>query len=122
MAGIDQKERYRQRAALCYEIAATISGDAATAMRRLADTYAGLAEDSNNSRTAIFMTTKRNGLPQCVKCGKVMRFTYSLPRTDTLRAMQAFRCDSCKETMIWKEKLTVGCRSDHAARSAIEGQ
>jgi DNA-directed RNA polymerase subunit RPC12/RpoP len=104
MAGIDQKERYRQRAALCYDIAATIPGDSAIAMRRLADTYAGLAEGSNNPRTGIFVTAKRNDQPQCMKCGKEMRFTYSLPRTDTLRAMQAFRCDGCNETMIWKEK------------------
>jgi hypothetical protein len=71
-------------------------------MRRLADTYAGLAEP-NNPRLGIFVTTKRNGRPQCMKCGKEMRFTYSLPRTGTLRAMQAFRCHGCNETIIWKE-------------------
>jgi hypothetical protein len=38
MATIDQKERGRQRAALCYDIAATSS------MKRLGDSYAGLAE------------------------------------------------------------------------------
>jgi hypothetical protein len=31
-----------------------------------------------------------------------MRFTYSLPRTDTLQAMQAFHCFRCNETVIWK--------------------
>jgi hypothetical protein len=102
MAGIDQKERYRQRAALCYEIAATISGDSATSMTRLGDTYAGLADDSGEPRTGIFVATKRDDRPKCVKCGKEMKLAYSLPRTDTLRAMQAFHCDRCNETMIWK--------------------
>ena len=102
MSRINQKERYRQRAALCYEIAATASGDSATAMMRLGDTYAGLAEDSDMPRIGIFVATKRNERPRCVKCGREMRFTYSLARTDTLRAMQAFRCDGCNETMIWK--------------------
>jgi len=104
MAGIDQKERYRQRAALCYDIAATISGDSATAMRRLADTYAKLAEDRIDPQIGTFVTTERNDHPQCRKCGKEMRFTYSLRRTDTLRAMQAFRCEGCGRTMIWKGK------------------
>jgi DNA-directed RNA polymerase subunit RPC12/RpoP len=104
MATTDQKERYRQRAALCYEIAATITGDNATSMRRLGNTYAGLAEASDKPRTGIFVSTKRNERPRCGKCGKEMRFTYSLPRTDTLRAMQAFRCDRCNETIIWKER------------------
>jgi hypothetical protein len=31
----------------------------------------------------------------CEKCGKKMRLTHSLPGTDILPAMQAFRCDSC---------------------------
>jgi hypothetical protein len=47
MATIDQKERYRQRAALCYEIAATLSADTAASMRRLGDSYTGLAETSD---------------------------------------------------------------------------
>jgi hypothetical protein len=102
MAGIDQKQRYRQRAALCYEIAATISGDSATSMTRLGDTYAGLADDSGESRTDIFVASKRDDRPICVKCEKEMKLAYSLPRTDTLRAMQAFHCDHCNETMIWK--------------------
>jgi DNA-directed RNA polymerase subunit RPC12/RpoP len=104
MATTDQKERYRQRAPLCYEIAATITGDNAASMRRLGDTYAGLAEPSDQPPAGIFVATERNERPRCVKCGKEMRFTYSLPRTDTLRAMQAFRCDRCNETMIWKER------------------
>jgi DNA-directed RNA polymerase subunit RPC12/RpoP len=104
MATIDQKERYRQRAALCYEIAATLSGDTAVSMRRLGDSYTGLAEASDKPRTGIFVPTKRHERPHCVTCRKEMRFTYSLPRTDTLQAMQAFHCDRCNETVIWKER------------------
>jgi hypothetical protein len=105
MVKVDQKERYRQRAALCYEIAATMSGDKATSMMRLGDTYAGLAEDSDKPGTALFVATKRDDRPKCVKCGEEMRLTYSVARTETLGAMQAFRCDGCNETMIWKGGL-----------------
>jgi hypothetical protein len=80
----------------------TMLGDQATSMMRLGDTYAGLAEDSDKPRTDVFVTTEGNDCPNCVKCGKEMRHTYSLPRTDTLRAMRAFRCDSCNKTMICK--------------------
>jgi hypothetical protein len=73
MAMIDQKERYRQRAALCYEIAATLSGDTARSMKRLGDSYSGLAGGSDNSRTGIFVPTKRHERPHCVTCGKEMR-------------------------------------------------
>jgi hypothetical protein len=83
MATIDQKERYRQRAALCYEIAATLSGDTAVSMRRLGDSYTGFAEAPDKPRTGIFVPTKRHERPHCVTCRKEMRFTYSLPRTDT---------------------------------------
>ena len=116
MAKINQKDHCRQRAALCYEIAATMLGDKATSMIRLGDTYAGLAEDFDKPRTDVFVTTEGNDCANvfvttegndcanCVKCGREMRHAYSLPRTDTLRAMQAFRCDRCNETMIWKER------------------
>jgi hypothetical protein len=43
MAGVDQKERYRHQAALCYEIAATMTGTQATSMMRLGDAYAALS-------------------------------------------------------------------------------
>ena len=38
MVTIDQKERYRQQAARCYELVATMSGERATWMVRLAET------------------------------------------------------------------------------------
>jgi hypothetical protein len=63
MATIDQKERYRQRAALCYEIAAILSGDTAASMRRLGDSYTGLAAASDKPRTGIFVPTKRHERP-----------------------------------------------------------
>jgi DNA-directed RNA polymerase subunit RPC12/RpoP len=104
MATIDQKERYRQRAALCHEIAATLSGDTARSMIRLGNSYAELANVSHGPRIGIFVPTKRHERPHCATCGKEMRSIYSLPRTDTLQAMQAFRCDCCNETVIWKER------------------
>jgi hypothetical protein len=106
MAKVDQKDRYRQRAALCYEIAATMFGDKATSMKRLGDTYAGLIEDFDKSRTDGSVIIGKNDRPNCVKCGKAMRHTYSLPHTNTLPAMQAFCCDGCRETIICKASVT----------------
>ena len=45
MATIDQKERYLQQVARCYELVATMSGDRATWMARLAKIYAEMADD-----------------------------------------------------------------------------
>jgi hypothetical protein len=58
--------RYGFVNALCYEIAATLSGDTATSMRRLGDSYTGLAEASDKPRTGIFVPTKRHERPHCV--------------------------------------------------------
>ena len=89
---IDQKERYRQQAARCYELVATMSGDKATWMVRLAEIYAGLADDPDAvERPAIYVERR------CEKCGKKMTLTHSLHRFDVGPAMQAFRCDSCGE-------------------------
>jgi hypothetical protein len=90
MASIDQKERYRQQAARCYELVATMSGERATWMARLAETYAALAEDPDAVEPPAIYVERR-----CEKCGKKMRLTLSLHRSDVLPAMQAFRCDSC---------------------------
>jgi hypothetical protein len=90
MASIDQKERYRQQTARCYELVATMSGDRATWMVRLAETYAALAEDPDAVELpAIYVECR------CEKCGKKMRLTPLLHRSDALPAMRAFRCDSC---------------------------
>jgi hypothetical protein len=45
MATTDQKERYLQQVARCYELAATMRGDRATWMARLAEIYAEMADD-----------------------------------------------------------------------------
>ena len=45
MTTIDQKECYLRQAALCYEIAASATGERAASMRRVGDTYLALAED-----------------------------------------------------------------------------
>jgi hypothetical protein len=98
---MDQKERYRRHASLCYEVAANMTGERAESMTRLGDTYAALAVDSDQPPNAFVPATKY-AEPRCKKCGKEMRLTHSLPRTDIVPAMQAFRCDACGETMIWK--------------------
>jgi DNA-directed RNA polymerase subunit RPC12/RpoP len=100
---MDQKERYRQHASLCYEIAANISGERAASMTRLGDTYAALAVDADQPLNA-FIPASKYAEPLCAKCGKDMKVTHTLPRTDIMPAMQAFRCDTCGETMIWKGK------------------
>ena len=91
MVTIDQKERYRQQAARCYELAATMSGERATWMVRLAETYTALAEDDHDAAEPPAIYVER----RCEKCGKKMRLTPLLHRSDALPAMRAFRCDSC---------------------------
>ena len=56
MTTIDQKECYLQQAALCYEIAGTMSGEGAASMVRLAEIYGALAEDPDAVETpAIYV-------------------------------------------------------------------
>src|ERR1700676_4513955 len=105
MAIVDQKERYRRQAALCYEIAATLTSERAISMARLGDAYAGLAIDPDRLIPNVFASRKKYADPVCKKCGQKMKLTYSLPRTEIMPAMQAFRCDACKETLIWKGKV-----------------
>jgi hypothetical protein len=105
MAIVDQKERYRRQAALCYEIASTMTGERAISMARLGDTYAALATDPDRLLPNVFASRKKYVDPVCKKCGQKMQLTHSLPRTDIMPAMQAFRCDACKETLIWKGEV-----------------
>jgi hypothetical protein len=105
MATIDQKERYRQRAALCYEIAATMTGDKAASMVRLGDTYSALAKNPDHARPGTFVPIEKYADPQCEKCGETVKLTHSLPRTEIMPAMQAFHCDTCGETLIWKGEI-----------------
>jgi len=103
LAVVDQKERYRRRAVACYEIAATLTGERASSMVRLGDTYAALAAYPDRLLPNPFRSGANN--PQCPKCGQRMRLAHSLPRTDFLPAMQAFHCEACGETLIWKGQL-----------------
>src|SRR5262249_2876675 len=50
MAVVDQKERYRRKAALCYDIAGKMTPTKAASMVRLGDTYAALAVDPAGGR------------------------------------------------------------------------
>src|SRR5579872_391502 len=97
----DQTERYRRHAALCYEIAASLSGERAVSMIRLGDTYAALAVDAHEGPNAFLPTTKYD-VPLCKKCGMPMNFSVGLPRTELMSSLQAFRCEPCHETLIWK--------------------
>jgi hypothetical protein len=100
MTTIDQKECYLRQAALCYEIAASVTRERAASMVRLGDTYSALAEDPEAIEPPAIYVER-----QCEKCGKKVRLTHSLPRTEIMPAMQAFRCDSCDETLIWKSEI-----------------
>jgi hypothetical protein len=102
MAVVDQKERYRRQAALCYEIATKMAPKKAASMVRLGDTYSALAVERDRRAPNIFVATKRLEQPHCKVCGRKMRLACALPRTRTLPSMQAFRCDRCGETLIWK--------------------
>ena len=112
MAVVDQKERYRRQAALCYEIAAKMTPKKAASMVRLGDTYSALAVDRNRRAPNVFVPTKRLEQPHCKVCGRKMRLACALPRTRTSPSMQAFRCDRCDETLIWR-----GADPDHRATS-----
>jgi len=102
MAVVDQKERYRRQAALCYEIATKMAPKKAASIVRLGDTYSALAVDRYRRASNIFVPTKRFEQPRCKVCGRKMRLACALPPTRTLPSMQAFRCDRCGETLIWK--------------------
>jgi predicted RNA-binding Zn-ribbon protein involved in translation (DUF1610 family) len=105
MATIDQKQRYRQHAALCYELAKSMAGEKAASMVRLGDTYSALADNPDKTRPGIFAPAEKYADPECKKCGKKMKLTHALPRTEIMPAMQAFRCDTCGETLIWKSEI-----------------
>ena len=102
MAVVDQKERYRHNAALCYDIAAKMAVETAASIVRLGDTYASLAVEPDPRAANTFVPFDRLKQPHCKRCGTNMRLAYTLPRTCTLPSMQAFCCDHCGETLIWK--------------------
>jgi hypothetical protein len=104
MAVLDQKERYRRQASLCYDIAATMTGERAMSMLRLGDTYASLAIDPARLLPNDFSSPRTYVDPVCKKCGEKMRWTHSVPQTEIIPGTQAFHCDACKETLIWNSE------------------
>jgi hypothetical protein len=113
MAIVERKERYRRRAALCYEIAATLTGERAVSMIRLGDTYAALAVPDQPLPNIAVRATK-NADPRCKKCRSKLRLIHSFPRTEFIPEMQAFQCDACGETLISKGEV-------RSPRPATEG-
>jgi hypothetical protein len=101
MAIVDQKERYRLQAALCYDMAATMTGSQATSMMRLGDAYAALSLASSPSIVPS-ATIEESADPRCTACGAKMQLRCSVPRTRMLPPMRAFRCEACGETLILK--------------------
>jgi hypothetical protein len=79
-----------------------MAGEKAASMVRLGDTYSALADNPDKTRSGIFAPAEKYAEPECKKCAKKMKLTHSLPRTEIMPAMQAFRCDACGETLIWK--------------------
>jgi hypothetical protein len=96
---VSQKARYRRQASLCYEIAATLSGDKVAAMAHLGDVYAGLAAAPNAPWQAALAMVSED---ECPHCWSPMERTHSLPGTDLLPAREAFRCTGCGETLVCK--------------------
>jgi hypothetical protein len=121
MAIIDQRERYRRQAGLCYELAKTMDGERAESMVHLGDAYSDLAETLGRFREGIFKPADKYAEPRCPQCRRKMRLAHSLPRTDALPLMQAFRCDACDETLIWKgESGSSSKRPSRRARQDLD--
>jgi len=94
--GVERRREYRRQAAVCYEIAATLTGEKASSMLRLGDAYAALAVAPDLSRFSVFAAQKLTD-PLCKKCGKKMQLADFLPGTDIAPPIQAFRCAACGE-------------------------
>jgi hypothetical protein len=98
---VDQKERYRRQAQLCYDIAATMTGNDATSMTRLGDAYTALSLDSSPPIVPISPIEESTD-SRCKRCGTKMQLMCFVPSTRMLPAMRAFRCESCGETLVLK--------------------
>jgi hypothetical protein len=97
MAVVDRSAEYRRQAAVCYDIAATLTGEKASSMLRVGDTYAALAVAPDLSQPSVFAAQKLID-PLCRKCGKKMQLADFVPGTETAPPMQMFRCAACGET------------------------
>lgn len=95
MALADRIEENRRQAAICYEIAETLTGERAAAMIRLGDSYAALAVIPNRARSHHF-SPSRYVDPLCPACGKRMLLAQFLPGTEHAPPMQSFRCEKCR--------------------------
>jgi hypothetical protein len=106
MAVVDQKELYRRHAAVCYDIAATMTGKRATSMLLLGDTYAALAVNPDQLPPNRFVSPRKYAEPLCKTCGRKMQLAHSLSRTKNLPIVQAFWCEVCRQTLTWKGEPT----------------
>jgi hypothetical protein len=96
MALAERIAENRRQAEICYEIAATLTGERASSMARLGDSYAMLAVVPNGARTHHF-SPSRYVDPLCRTCGKKMQLTHFLPGAGNAPPMQTFRCTACGE-------------------------
>ena len=101
MAVVDQKERYRRHAALCYDIAAGMTGERATSMLLLGDTYAALAVHPDRLPPDAPAPGRGSVKPRCKVCRGEMQLAHLLSRTN-LPSIRAFWCDQCGETLTWR--------------------
>jgi hypothetical protein len=97
---VSQRARYRRQASLCYEIAATMSGEKVAAMVHLGDVYSGLA-DAPDQRWPVPPPADEDA-PECPHCRQAMDRMHSLPPTNLLPAREAFRCLDCGESLVCK--------------------
>jgi len=95
-----------------------MTGERASSMIQLGDAYAALATYPDRLLPNFFVPATT--LSQCKNCGEKMRLVHALPRTDTLPAMQAFRCGACGETLIWKGDLPSSRRDLQGRAEASE--
>ena len=94
----DPKSRYLQRASLCYEIAATMTGEKVSSMIHLGDLYSDLAT-ALNVASPEQRTVAEEFYPECPHCGLEMRPNVLLPKTGMLPPRQRFHC-ACGEALI----------------------
>ena len=96
-------------------------------MVRLGDAYSALAESPGKFRPDLFSPNEKYADPACKKCGKKMKLMQSMPRTEIMPAMQAFRCDACGKTLMWKGEssslgqLAAGAERPQPIRDALCG-
>jgi hypothetical protein len=96
----DTKGRYLQRASLCYEIAATMTGEKVSSMVHLGDLYSDLANALNTASPEPAAIAEQ-AFPECPHCGSEMQPHVLLPKTGLFPARQKFHC-ACGEALIYR--------------------